>query len=101
VSRPPRCGRHLRRKKTPPLGKGGGSVHLEIPSAAEGTLLVEMVVDGGVDRDEPLQGSHPPEAEHRPLAPSERQVRIFRPIVEPAAGSLAVTDAEFPQGRAV
>lgn len=55
MSRPPRCGRHPRRKKAPPLGKGGGSVHLEIPSAAEGTLLVEMVVDGGVARFLPVE----------------------------------------------
>ena len=35
-----------------------------------------------MDRNELLQTSHPPKSGHRPLSPSERQVRILGPIVE-------------------
>jgi hypothetical protein len=34
-------------------------------------LRVEMVVDRGVDGDEFLQTSHPPEAKHGPFSPSK------------------------------
>src|SRR6056297_9733 len=60
-----------------------------------------MVGDGGVDGGELLQTSHAPEAEHRPLPSSERQVRVFGPIVEPAAGLLPVLDKEILQSCAV
>jgi len=45
-------------------------------------------MDGGMNRCEFLQTSHPPEALHRPLASSKRQVRVFSPVVEPTPGFL-------------
>ena len=47
------------------------------------TFLIEMVVDRGVDGDEFLQTSHAPEAEHRTLPSSKRQVGILGPVVQP------------------
>ena len=60
-----------------------------------------MIVDRGVDGCELLQCSHPPEAAHRPLAPSEWLVRIFCTIVGPAAGFLKIDDAEVLEGRTI
>lgn len=60
-----------------------------------------MVGDGGVDGGEHLQTSHPPEPQHRPLAPSERQVGILPPAVEPATGFLPIRCSKFAKGRAV
>ncbi len=45
-----------------PLGESGGSIKFEVVSAVKVALLVEVVVDGGVDGGEGLQRSHPPEA---------------------------------------
>src|SRR6056297_4363352 len=81
--------------KVAPLCKSGGAVLLENGSGGEIAFGVEMVGDGGVDGGELLQTSHAPEPEHRPLPSSERQVRIFGPIVEPAAGLLPVLDKEI------
>ena len=50
-----------------------------------------------MDRDELLELSHRSEAEHRPLSPSKRLVRILRAIVEPATGFLPIADVEFTQ----
>ena len=51
-------------------------------------LLVEVVVDGGVNGDF-LQTLHLPKAQHGPLSSSKWQVWILSPIVEPATGFLA------------
>jgi hypothetical protein len=40
--------------------------------------------------DEFLQGSHAPEAKHRPFSSSKRLVGILSPIIEPAASFLFV-----------
>ena len=72
---------------------------LKFGSGVEAALLVEVVVDGGVDGGELLQTSHPPEAQHRPLPSSEWQVRILRPVVEPAAGLLPVGARRSPSAR--
>ena len=64
-------------------------------------LLVEVVVDGGVDGCELLQGPHPAEPQHRPLSSSERLVAIFGSVVGPAAYLLAVGIADLLQGRLV
>jgi hypothetical protein len=53
-------------------GKGG----------ATGTGRDEEIADGGEDGDEPLQASRRSKALHRPLASSQRQVRILGPVVE-------------------
>jgi hypothetical protein len=83
-----------------PLSEGGGTVKLEIVSAAERAHLIELVVDGGVSGDEFLQTSHAAEPLHGPLSSSEWQVRILRPIVHPAAGFLLVGIANILHRRA-
>jgi len=91
----------LSRAETTPLGESSGAFGLEMRSAGEASLVVEMVGDGGVDGGEHLQTSHAPEAEHRPLSSSERQVCILRTVVQPAAGFLPVGDAQVFHGRSV
>jgi hypothetical protein len=54
------------------------------------TFLIKLIVDGSVDGGEFLQTPHAPEAKHRPLPSSERQVRILGPVFQPAAGSQPV-----------
>ena len=44
--------RNLCRTKQAPLGEGGGAVELEIVSAVEGTFLIEMIADGGMNGGE-------------------------------------------------
>ena len=76
-----------------PLGKSGGPVELEIGPAVEMSFLVKMVLDGGVDGNELLQTSHLSEAEHGPFPPSNWQVRILSPVIQPAANFLSVSVA--------
>ncbi len=57
-----------------PLGKGSRSPGFEVVSADEVAVLVEVVVEGGVDGAELLQGLHLAEAEHGAFSPSERQM---------------------------
>ena len=61
----------LRRTKAAPLGECGGAVGLEVIALGEASDLIEMVVNGSVDCNEFLQGSHAPEADHRPFSSSE------------------------------
>jgi len=42
----------------------------------------EEIADGGEDGNEPLQASRRSKALHRPLASSQRQVRVLGPVVE-------------------
>ena len=58
------------------------------------TTLVEVVVDRGMGGGEFLQGLYVSEPRHRALPSSERLVRIFRSVVEPATTGLVgrVTD---------
>lgn len=53
-------------KETAPRGESSGTVQLEILSAVEGALLIEVVVDRGVDGGEFLQASHLSKPQHRP-----------------------------------
>ena len=92
---------NLCRTKLAPLGESGGSVVLEIVSAAARALLVEMVADEGMDGDEFLQSSHAMEPLHGPFSSSKWQVRILRPIVQPAARFLLVGIADILHCRAV
>ena len=48
-----------------------------------------------------LETSHPPKPKHRPFAPSERKVRVLRPIIEPAASCLPSLGPQILQGGAV
>ena len=67
---------------------------LEDVAAVEVAILIEMIMDRGVDGGEFLQGFNVPELRHRPLSSSERLMRVFGPIVEPATALLgdSVTD---------
>ncbi len=60
-----------------------------------------MVEVRGVDGGKFLQTSHAAKALHRPLASSELQMGIFRPIDEPAAGFLSIGRPDFLQGGPV
>src|SRR6516225_11278654 len=51
-------------------------------SGTMGTGRDEQVADGGEDGDEPLQASRGSKALHRPLSPSQGQMRILGPVVE-------------------
>jgi len=61
-------------------------------------LVIEMIVDGGMDRGELLKTSHSPEAEHRPLSSSEREVRVFCSVIEMATDLLAVNVSDVFHG---
>ena len=51
-----------------PLSESGDAVGLEVIALGEASVLIEMVVNGNVDSNEFLQGSHAPEADHCPLS---------------------------------
>jgi hypothetical protein len=51
-------------------------------SRAAGAGWSEEIADSREHADEPLQASWRSKVLHRPLSPPQRQVRIFRPIVE-------------------
>ncbi len=52
-------------------------------------MWVKMIMDRGVDGGEILKGLHVPELRHRPFSLSERLMRVFGPIVEPATADLS------------
>jgi hypothetical protein len=81
-----------------PLGKSGSVGLLVDWAAGEAPFGVEELVDGGVDGDELLQTSDAPEALHRQFSPSERQVRVFRPVVPPTTRDLPVLGPKLFQG---
>ena len=87
--------------KLTPLGKSGGTVGLEVLSTVEAELLVEVVMDRGVDGYEFLQTSHPPEPQHRPLSSSKRQMRIVSAVVGPTRHLAVIASAHILQGRAI
>ncbi len=91
----------LYRRKTAPFGESGGAVGLENLPTREAAVLVEMVVDGGMDGGEHPQTSHAPEPEHRPLASSTRQMEILHAIAQPTAGFLSVLGPDFLKGGAI
>ena len=51
-------------------------------------VVVEMVVDRGVDGGELLQGLDVSEPRHRPFPPSKRLMPVFCPFVEPTTAGL-------------
>ena len=61
----------LCRTELTPLSESGSAVKLEVFSAVEMALRVEMVVNGSMDSNEFLQGSHAPKADHCPFSSSE------------------------------
>ena len=76
-----------------PFGKRTSTVVFEGIAAIEVTVEVEMVVDGGLDRGELLQGLDVSKPRHRPFPSSKRLVGSFRPVVKPLATFLTVDDA--------
>jgi hypothetical protein len=71
-----------------PLSESGGTVQLQIVPAVERALLIEMIVDGGMNGDEFLQTSHAAEPLHGLLPSSKRKVEILSPIVQPSVSFL-------------
>ena len=65
------------------------------------TILIEVVVEGGVDGAELLQGLHLPESQHGPFSSSEGQVGVLDPVVGPAADLLLGGVAEVLHGGLV
>ena len=96
----PKC-RNLFPTNLTPLGESGVTVKLEIVSAVERALLIEMVSDGGMNDDEFLQTLHVVEPLHRSLPSSKRKVEILSPIVQLAASFLLVGIAVFLHPRTV
>jgi hypothetical protein len=58
-------------------------------------LLIEMIVDLGVNRAELLQRLHTSKPLHRPLSSSKRLMRILRPIVEAATDLVPIGVAQL------
>jgi len=79
-------------RKLPPYGEGGRAVLLEDIAAIEVAIVIEMIVDRGVDGGKFLQGLDVPELCHRTLSSSKWLVRVFRPIIEPTSTLLAPHD---------
>lgn len=65
------------------------------------TFDIEEVVDRGMRGSEFLQRLKASEARHQPLSSPERLVRIFGPIVKPAATFLAISNADSLHRRAI
>jgi hypothetical protein len=55
---------------------------------ATGTGRNEQIADGGEDGDELLQASRGSKPLHRPLSPSQGQMRILAPVVEALVGAM-------------
>src|SRR5208337_4775369 len=64
-------------------------------------LLIEMVVDLGVNRTEFLQRLHVSKALHGALSSSKRLMRILRAIVDPATDLLAIGVADLFHRRGI
>jgi len=64
-------------------------------------VLVEMVVDRGVNGGEFLQGLYVPEPRHRSFSSSEGLVRILGSIVEPPTALLIGSIADYLHRRSV
>ena len=65
------------------------------------TLLIEVIVDRGMDGDEFPEGLHVPELRHRSFSSSERLVGILSPIVEPPTALLIGSIADYFHRRSV
>lgn len=73
-----------------PLDQGGRTSLLVGLPVDEMAFLVEVIVEGRMDRGELLQSLHPSEPEHGALSPSDRQVTAFSAIVRPPPHFLLV-----------
>ncbi len=70
----PTKGAGLRRsgRQLTPLGQGGGTVLFEDVAVVEVAVVVEVIMDRGVDGGKFLQGLYVPEPRHRILSSPER-----------------------------
>jgi hypothetical protein len=99
----PAKGAGLRRsgRELTPLGQGGGPVLSEYVAAIEVTVLIEMIMDRGVNGGKLLQGVEIPEPSHRSFSSSERLVGILGSIVEPPTALLIGSIADYLHRRSV
>ena len=63
-------------------------------SADEVSILIEVVVEGGVDGAELLQRLHLPVPQHCPFSSSEGQVGVLDPVAGPSSNLLPFSIAE-------
>ena len=84
-----------------PFGQSGSAVMFKNITAVQMALVVEKVMDRGMDGGKILEGAGVPELGHRFFSPSERLVRILCPIVKPAAAFLAGWATDNPHRRTV
>ncbi len=82
------------RAEAAPRDESCGAVELEVCLAGKTVFRVEGVKDGGVDGSELLQTVDAPKPQHRPLASSERQMRVLGTIVQPLTGFLPTCSAD-------
>ena len=54
-----------------PLGQCDGAIFLEDVTAVEMAVLIEMIMDRGMNGGKLLEGLHFPELRHRPFSSSE------------------------------
>jgi hypothetical protein len=54
-----------------------------------------------MDGAEFLQRLHPSKPQHRPLSSSKRLMRVFAPVIGPAAYLLTIRDTDFLHRRSV
>ena len=64
-------------------------------------LLIEMILDLGVNRAESLQRLHTSKPLHRALSSSKRLMRILRPVVEAATDLVPIGGANFFHRRGI
>ena len=76
-----------------PFGQRSVSVLFEDVSAVEMALVVEVIVDGGVDESEFLQGLDVSEPRNRLFSSSEGLMGVFGSIVEPLTANLKTRDS--------
>ena len=58
------------------------------------TVVVEVIVDRGVNGGKLLQGLYVPELRHRAFSSSKRLVRVLGPIIEPTAAFLTRSNTD-------
>jgi len=80
-----------------PFGKRGVAIELEIVSAVERALLVEMVVGGDMSGDEFLQTSHAAEQLQGPFSSSsQRLMEALCPVPNGWRGPISLAMLVFP-----
>jgi hypothetical protein len=83
-------------REVSPFGQSGGAVLFESLAAVQVALVIEIVVERGMDGDKFLEGAGVPELSHRFLPSSRWLVIVFSAIVKPPAAFLADSVANTP-----